>query len=92
MNWIDEGYLISKNNYNETSIIADIFTKEHGKCSGIIFGGTSKKIRNYLQIGNKFHLNYNYKMMYHLELYVLNYYFLYQNYQKLKKINQYLQK
>jgi DNA repair protein RecO (recombination protein O) len=61
MNWIDEGYLISKNNYNETSIIADIFTKEHGKCSGIIFGGTSKKIRNYLQIGNKLHINYNYK-------------------------------
>ena len=61
MNWIDEGYLISKNNYNENSIIADIFTKEHGKCSGIIFGGTSKKIRNYLQIGNKLHINYNYK-------------------------------
>ena len=61
MNWIDEGYLISKNNYNETSIIADIFTKEHGKCPGIIFGGTSKKIRNYLQIGNKLHINYNYK-------------------------------
>ena len=61
MNWIDEGYLISKNNYNETSIIADIFTKDHGKCSGIIFGGTSKKMRNYLQIGNKLHINYNYK-------------------------------
>ena len=61
MNWIDEGYLISKNNYNENSIIADIFTKEHGKCTGIIFGGTSKKIRNYLQIGNKFHINYNSK-------------------------------
>ena len=61
MNWIDEGYLISKNNYNETSVIADIFTREHGKCSGIIFGGTSKKIRNYLQIGNKLHINYNYK-------------------------------
>ena len=61
MNWIDEGYLISKNNYNENSIIADIFTKEHGKCTGIIFGGTSKKIRNYLQIGNKLHINYNYK-------------------------------
>jgi len=61
MNWIDEGYLISKNNYNENSIIADVFTKEHGKCSGIIFGGTSKKVRNYLQIGNKLHINYNYK-------------------------------
>ena len=61
MNWIDEGYLISKNNYNETSVIAEIFTKEHGKCAGIIFGGTSKKIKNYLQIGNKLHVNYNYK-------------------------------
>ena len=61
MNWIDEGYLISKNNYNETSVIAEIFTKEHGKCSGIIFGGTSKKIKNYLQIGNKIHINFNSK-------------------------------
>ncbi len=29
--------------------------------SGIIFGGSSKKIKNYLQIGNKLHLNYNSK-------------------------------
>ena len=61
MNWIDEGYLISKNNYNENSIIAEFFTKNHGKCSGVIFGGTSKKIKNYLQIGNKLHINYNFK-------------------------------
>ena len=61
MNWIDEGYLISKSNYNENSIIAEFFTKHHGKCSGIIFGGTSKKIKNYLQIGNKLHINYNFK-------------------------------
>ena len=61
MNWIDEGYLISKNSYNENSVIAEFFTKEHGKCSGIIFGGTSKKIKNYLQVGNKLHINYNYK-------------------------------
>ena len=61
MNWIDEGYLISKSNYNENSIIAEFFTKHHGKCSGILFGGTSKKIKNYLQIGNKLHINYNFK-------------------------------
>ncbi len=61
MNWIDEGYLISKNNYNENTVIAEFFTKDHGKCSGIIFGGTSKKIKNYLQIGNKLHINYNFK-------------------------------
>jgi DNA repair protein RecO (recombination protein O) len=61
MNWIDEGYLISKNRYNENSLIAEIYTKNRGKVSGIIFGGTSKKIKNYLQIGNKLHVNYNSK-------------------------------
>lgn len=61
MNWIDEGYLISKTSYNENSIIAEFFTKDHGKSSGIIFGGTSKKIKNYLQVGNKLHINYNFK-------------------------------
>ena len=62
MQWDDIGYLVSKNRYNENSIIAEFYTKDHGKCSGVIFGGTSKKIKNYLQIGNKFHINYNYKI------------------------------
>ena len=61
MNWIDVGYLISKNRYSENSLIAEIYTKNRGKVSGIIFGGTSKKIKNYLQIGNKLHVNYNSK-------------------------------
>ena len=61
MNWSDEGFLISKNRYNENSLIAELFTKENGKISGIIFGGTSNKIKNYLQIGNKLHVNYNSK-------------------------------
>ena len=61
MNCIDEGFLISKNRYNENSLIAEVVTKNSGKISGIIFGGTSKKIKNYLQIGNKLHINYNSK-------------------------------
>ena len=61
MNWSDEGFLLSKNRYNENSLIVEIFTKEKGKVSGIIFGGTSKKIKSYLQIGNKLHVNYNSK-------------------------------
>ena len=39
---IDEGFLLSKFKYNENSIIADFYTKNNGKISGIIFGGTSK--------------------------------------------------
>ena len=61
MNWDDVGFLLSKNRYNENSLIVEIFTKDHGKISGIIFGGTSKKIKNYLQIGNQLYTNFNSK-------------------------------
>ena len=61
MNWDDTGFLISKNRYNENFLISEFYTKNHGKISGIIFGGTSKKIKNYLQIGNQLYLNYNSK-------------------------------
>ena len=53
MNWDDTGFLLSKNKYSENSLIVEVFTKDHGKISGILFGGTSKKIKSYLQIGNK---------------------------------------
>jgi len=61
MHWDDSGFLISKNKYNENSLIVEVFTKDHGKTSGILFGGSSRKIKNYLQIGNNFYTNYNAK-------------------------------
>ncbi len=61
MNWDDDGFLLSKNRYNENSLISEVFTKEHGKVPGIIFGGTSKKIKSYLQIGNNIYVNFNSK-------------------------------
>ena len=61
MIWDDVGFLLSKIKYNENSLISESYTKNHGKVTGIIFGGTSRKIKNYLQIGNKIHLNYQSK-------------------------------
>ncbi len=61
MNWEDTGFLISKNRYNENSLITEVFTKNHGKVTGIIFGATSKKIKSYLQLGNLLYLNYSSK-------------------------------
>ena len=57
MQWKDEGFLLSKNRYSENSVIIEVFTLNHGKCSGIVYGGISKKIKNYLQLGNKIHVN-----------------------------------
>ena len=58
MIWQDKGFLLSKNKYNENSVIAEFYTENDGKIIGVIFGASSKKIKNYLLIGNKFHLNF----------------------------------
>ena len=61
MYWKDEGYLLSKSNYNENSIIIETFTLNHGKYSGIVYGGSSKKQKKIYQIGNKISLNWKSK-------------------------------
>ena len=61
MNWQDEGILISKRKYSENANIINIFTKDKGKVSGIVYGGNSRKIKNYLQIGNKIFVIYTSK-------------------------------
>ncbi len=53
MNWEDEGYLLSKKKFRENAIIISAFTRRYGKITGIVYGGTSRKIKNYLQIANK---------------------------------------
>ena len=61
MYWKDEGYLLSKHNFDENSIIIETFTLEHGKYSGIVYGGSSRKQKGKIQIGNKFLLNWRSK-------------------------------
>lgn len=61
MFWSDEGYLLSKINYNENSIIIDAFTLNHGKYTGIVYGGSSKSKKRIFQIGNKILLNWKSK-------------------------------
>ena len=61
MYWSDEGYLLSKNNFDENSIIVEIFTLRHGKCIGIVYGGSSRKQKKNFQIGNKIFVNWRSK-------------------------------
>ena len=53
MNWEDECYLLSKRKFRENANIINVFTPNKGKIAGIVYGGNSRKIRNYLQISNK---------------------------------------
>ena len=60
MKFEDRGFLL-KNKYNENSAIAEFFTENNGKVSGIIFGATSTKIKNFYLIGNHFNIQFNSK-------------------------------
>ena len=61
MNWEDNCYLLSKRKFRENANIINIFTEHKGKISGIVYGGTSRKIKNYLQISNKLFAAYSSK-------------------------------
>ena len=61
MNWQDEGFLLSKIKFRENANIINVFTNKRGKVGGIVYGGTSRKIRNFLQISNKIFIIYSSK-------------------------------
>ena len=61
MNWEDESYLLSKKKFRENANIINVFCKTKGRISGIVYGASSRKTRNYLQISNKLFISYNSK-------------------------------
>ena len=61
MIWEDECYLLSKRKFRENANIINIFSKKKGKLDGIVYGGTSRKVRNYLQISNKLDVSHTSK-------------------------------
>ena len=61
MNWEGECYLLSKRKFRENANIINIFTENKGRMSGIVYGGNSRKIRNYLQISNKLFVSHTTK-------------------------------
>ena len=61
MIWEDECYLLSKRKFRENANIINIFTQKKGKLDGIVYGGASRKVRNYLQISNKLFVSHSSK-------------------------------
>ena len=59
MNWEDECFLLSKRKFRENANIINVFSPTKGKVAGLVYGGNSRKIRNYLQLSNKLFITYN---------------------------------
>tara|TARA_B100001057_G_scaffold141430_1_gene141181 strand:+ start:879 stop:1607 length:729 start_codon:yes stop_codon:yes gene_type:complete len=66
MQWRDKGILLATRPFGETSLIIDVFTPDHGKSSGVVRGGQSKKLKPILQIGAQLDLTWKARLEQHL--------------------------
>ncbi len=66
MEWRDKGILLATRPFGETSLIIDVFTPDHGKFSGVVRGGQSKKLKPILQIGAQLDLTWKARLEEHL--------------------------
>lgn len=52
MQWTDEAIVLATRAHGETSAVAELFTKTHGRYLGLVRGGRSRRMRPVLQTGN----------------------------------------
>jgi DNA repair protein RecO (recombination protein O) len=66
MEWRDEGLIIGLKRHGETSVIAEIFTRGHGRHLGIVRGGRSQRMQPLLQPGNSVEIVWRARLEEHL--------------------------
>ncbi len=53
MQWQDEGIVIGVRRHGETSVVAELMTRERGRHLGLVRGGRSRTMQPVLQPGNR---------------------------------------
>lgn len=66
MEWQDDAIVLSSRKHGETSIIAELLTRDHGRHLGIVRGGTSRRLRAALQPGSSLRVNWRARLSEHL--------------------------
>ena len=69
MNWSDQAIVLSSKKYSENSLVVILMTKYHGKHSGLVRGGTGKKVRGLYEPGNFVTANWSARLEDHLGIY-----------------------
>lgn len=69
MEWRDQGILLNSRPHGETSAIIDVFTAVHGRHSGVVRGGTSRRIAPILQPGAQLDLTWRARLEDHIGSY-----------------------
>ncbi len=66
MEWTDEAIILSVRAHGETAAVVDLFTRSHGRHSGLVHGGRSRKARPVLQMGNHVDATWKARLAEHL--------------------------
>lgn len=69
MEWRDEGIILGLRRHGETSAIAEIMTRSHGRHMGIVRGGRSRRMQPVLQPGNSVEVVWRARLDEHLGQY-----------------------
>lgn len=71
MEWTDEGIVLSTKIHGENNVVLEVLTKKHGRHSGLVRGGRSKKNRPILQSGNQVYVTWKARLAEHLGFYTV---------------------
>ncbi len=71
MEWTDDAIVLGVRKHGETSVIAELMTRERGRHLGLVQGGRSRKLRPLLQPGNSVRATWRARLDEHLGQYRL---------------------
>lgn len=71
MEWTDEGIVLGVRRHGESSAIAELLTRAHGRHLGLVRGGSGTRMRPVLQPGNKVSAVWRARLDEHLGTYVV---------------------
>jgi DNA repair protein RecO (recombination protein O) len=66
MEWVDQGIVLGTKRHGESSVIAEVMTRSHGRHQGLVRGGRGTKMQPLLQIGNQVEVTWRARLDEHL--------------------------
>src|SRR5215813_6736547 len=71
MEWSDDGIVLGVRRHGESSAIAELLTRAHGRHLGLVRGGAGSRMRPLLQPGNGVHAVWRARLDEHLGTYAI---------------------
>ena len=66
MEWTDEGIVLAVRRHGESSAVAHLLTRDHGRHAGLVRGGAGRAARGALQPGNRLSVTWRSRLAEHL--------------------------